>query len=317
MNHPILMAFLSDTAIGAGEAEKVASSLTTDTILIAISAFLTALALWEYLAIRRALETASGDWTRRVFVSWRLLGILLTFGFLAIVLLLINSVRHVIDLPPFSHLIALVLGGLFVVITMLLFRVTLTHALKSVTPGLNVDALGEEAWRDPLTSLPNRRALAYSLRQEWFRSERHKRPLAILMIDLDNFGKLIDDTGHDGADKFLQAFAKFLAGQVRVADTVSRIDSDIFAVILPEEGPSTARQAAERLRKNISEFRCEVDGRKLGVTASLGLANNNIGEFENEEELLHRADEACTAARNGGHNRVVAFTAVGRRKEQA
>ncbi len=287
----------------------------TETILLAISAFLTALALWEYLAIRRALETASGDWIRRVFISWRLLGFLLSFGFLGMILLLTNSYRHVVDLPPFSHLVALVLGSLFVVITMLLFRVTLNHALRSVTPGLNVDALGEEAWRDPLTALPNRRALAYTMRQEWFRSERHKRPLAAVMIDLDDFGKLIDECGHDGADKFLQSFSKFLAGQIRVADTLARVDSDIFALLLPEEGPSTARQVAERIRKNISEFRFETGGRKLGVTASIGLANNSIGEFENEEELLHRADEACTAARNGGRNRVVAFTAVGKRQD--
>jgi len=271
-----------------------------------------AIALWEYLAIRRLLDTVERDKLKEVHAAWRLLGLFLAFMFLSNLLLLYNALRHIIEIPDWFHSFSLLFSSLFVTIVMVLFRVTLTNAIHCLPPGLDVEELGDAVWRDPLTGLPNRRALAYALKQEWHRSERHKRPLAVVMLDLDNFGRIVDENGHEGADKFLCAFAAFIAGQVRVVDTIARYDSDIFVIILPEEGPSTSRSVAERIRKNVSEFRAEINGRRVGVTASLGVTNNTIGELESHEELLRRADHACMAAKNGGHNRVVSFTSSGK-----
>lgn len=285
---------------------------TTIRIILGIATLLMALGMWEYLSIRRSLDMSENVKLKQIRVSWRLLGLFLAFMFLAQLLTLLIRFKHVIEIPEFFQYAVLVVGALFVAIAMLLFRVTLTSALQGISPERDISGMGEEVWRDPLTGLPNRRALAHTLKQEWHRSERHKRPLAVLMIDLDNFGRVIDESGHDGADQYLVAFAKFMVGQLRVADTVTRYDSDIFIVILPEEGPSTTRLVAERIRKNIADFRVDVKGRKISVTASIGVTNNTIGELESSEELLKRADNACTAARNGGHNRVVSYSLSGK-----
>jgi diguanylate cyclase (GGDEF)-like protein len=284
----------------------------TNHIILGIALFLVAIAFWQYLAIRRTLDTADHERLKQVHSAWRLLGIFLAFIILAQMLTLFNSIRPLIDIPDFLHYAIQLVGGLYLAIVMLLFRITLTNALQCLSPGKDLSALGDEAWRDPLTGLPNRRAIANTLKQEWHRSERHKRPLAVMMIDLDNFGRVIDECGHEGADEFLKAFAPFIAGQLRVVDIVARYDSDIFIIILPEEGPSTARLVAERIRKNIAEFRVDIKEHKISLTASIGVTNNAIGELESGDELLRRADHACTAARNGGHNRVVSYTATAR-----
>ncbi len=281
---------------------------TTIRIILGISALLMALGMWEYLTIRRSLDMSENDRIKQIRISWRLLGLFLAFIFLAQLLTLFIRFKQVIEIPEFFQYAVLVVGALFVAISMLLFRITLSCVLHGVSPDRDISAMGDDVWHDPLTGLPNRRALAHTLKQEWHRSERHKRPLAVLMLDLDNFGRIIDESGHDGADEYLKSFAKFMVGQLRVADTISRYDSDIFVVILPEEGPSTARLVAERLRKNISELRVDVKGRKISVTASIGITNNTLGDLDSCDELLKRADYACAAARNGGHNRVVSYS---------
>jgi len=280
-------------------------------IILGIATLLMVLGMWEYLSIRRSLDMSDNAKLKQIRVAWRLLGLFLAFMLLAQLLTLLIRFKQIIEIPDFFQYAVLVVGALFVSVSMLVFRVTLACALKGISPERDISAMGDGVWCDPLTGLPNRRALANTLKQEWHRSERHKRPLAVLMIDLDNFGRIIDESGYDGADEYLKAFAKFMVGQLRVADTVTRYDSDIFIVILPEEGPSTARFVAERLRKNIADFRVDVKGRKISVTASIGVTNNTIGEFESSDELLKRADHACTAARNGGHNRVVSYSLSG------
>ncbi|MEP0814701.1 MAG: GGDEF domain-containing protein [bacterium] len=287
--------------------------MKTETMVFAIAAFLVAFGLWEYLSIRRSLDIARGGAMKEVALSWRLIGFFLGFILLSALILVVATVRRELSIPPFFFAAFVVVASLFIAAIMALFRATLSRALDAaMQPAGGSDASG--AWTDPLTGLPNRRALEHALKQEWHRSERHKRPLALIMVDLDDFGRLVDECGHDGADSYLKTFAPFLLGQLRVADTVARYDSDIFVCILPEEGPATARHVAERLRKNIAEFRAEVKGRKFGVTASIGVANNALGELSGHEELLHRADEACMAARNGGHNRVVAYTGTAKRE---
>jgi len=252
----------------------------TNHIILGLALFLVAVALWEYLAIRRTLDTTDFDKLKEVQAAWRLLGLFLGFIFLAQLLSLFNSIRPLIEIPDLLHYAVLLVGGLYMATVMLLFRITLQNALQCLSHGKDLSALGDEVWTDPLTGLPNRRAIAVTLKQEWHRSERHKRPLAVMMIDLDNFGRVIDECGHEGGDEYLKSFAKFIAGQLRVVDTVARYDSDIFIVVLPEEGPSTARLVAERLRKNIANHRADILDRKIGVTASIGVANNALGELD-------------------------------------
>lgn len=286
----------------------------TEAVLFGISCLLIAFGLWEYLAIRKSLESASRDKLDEVTREWRMLGIFLSFIFLANLLFLFRSLNHISEIPQFFMLTALIVGSLFIATIMLLFRITLTRAIKVLPPGHVGESNEEDSWRDPLTDLHNERAIHEALKQAWHRSERYKRPLAVVKIDLDEFAKVVDEYGQDGADSFLKDFSEFLKGQIRVGDTAARIEGGVFLMLLPEEAPASARRVAERIRKSISEFSVAISDKQAGVTASMGVANNKIGEFKSFEELIRRSEYACSAAKKSGRNRVVGFSSTGERK---
>src|SRR5690606_35897552 len=98
----------------------------------------------------------------------------------------------------------------------------------------------------PLTQLYNRRHLMERLESELARVRRGK-PLAVVMVDLDRFKRVNDDTGHQRGDSLLQDLARGLARAVREADVVGRYGGDEFVVILPDTSPADAEIAAARV----------------------------------------------------------------------
>jgi diguanylate cyclase (GGDEF)-like protein len=122
--------------------------------------------------------------------------------------------------------------------------------------------------RDPLTGVANYRVLTERLPNEVDRHRRHDRPLAVLVIDLDDFKRVNDEYGHQSGDRVLQEVAGALMGSVRAHDVVVRHGGDEFSVIAPETDREQAEALAERLREAIS--RLSVDGRR--ISASTGCA---------------------------------------------
>jgi diguanylate cyclase (GGDEF)-like protein len=122
--------------------------------------------------------------------------------------------------------------------------------------------------RDPLTGVANYRVLTERLPNEVERHRRHDRPLAVLVIDLDDFKRVNDEHGHQDGDRVLQEVAGALMGSVRAHDVVVRHGGDEFSVIAPETDREQAEALADRLRKAIT--RVSVDGRSL--SASTGCA---------------------------------------------
>jgi diguanylate cyclase (GGDEF)-like protein len=122
--------------------------------------------------------------------------------------------------------------------------------------------------RDPLTGVANYRVLTERLPSEVDRHRRHDRPLAVLVIDLDDFKRVNDEYGHQSGDRVLQEVAGALMGSVRAHDVVVRHGGDEFSVIAPETDREQAEALADRLREAIAKL--SVDGR--GISASTGCA---------------------------------------------
>jgi len=163
----------------------------------------------------------------------------------------------------------------------------------------------DQTTRDPLTGLNNRRSALEELQNRFDLSQRHNRPLAVIMCDLDHF-KLINDTlGHGAGDLVLEEFGQRVRSNLRTTDLAGRIGGEEFLLILPETEMEGALLLAERLRAATAEVPFELQPESLRVTCSLGVAQRTA-EDRDGGVLLARADGALYAAKRGGRDRVVA-----------
>jgi diguanylate cyclase (GGDEF)-like protein len=160
-----------------------------------------------------------------------------------------------------------------------------------------------QATHDSLTGLFNRRAILEALEREVARSNREKRPMAVIMVDLDHFKDINDTYGHQAGDGALQEIARRMLASFRAYDFVGRYGGEEFLVVVPTSEPHTAIELAERLRQSIAAQPVDVGGVKISVTLSLGVAATNADNSD-PVQLLHQADEALYAAKKAGRNRV-------------
>jgi diguanylate cyclase (GGDEF)-like protein len=156
---------------------------------------------------------------------------------------------------------------------------------------------------DALTRLLNRRRLDADIEAEVYRATRYARPLAFIMIDVDNFKRFNDRYGHQRGDEALEVVAKVLAEGVRESDTAYRFGGEELAVLCRETDLDGGTLLAERLRAGI-ERRLEPEG----VTASFGVAAVPM-HGTSAAELVKAADEALYVAKGNGRNRVSTATA--------
>jgi two-component system, cell cycle response regulator len=165
--------------------------------------------------------------------------------------------------------------------------------------------LRELATRDALTGLLNRRAFDALLAEETERARRLGHPLALVLLDLDNFKAINDTHGHPAGDAVLVAAARVLASEVRSIDRVARIGGEEFAVVLMETAADGALAAAWRLVEAIRKRTVEAGaGVELGFTASAGVAVLPA-HGESGGGLLATADAALYEAKRGGRDRAV------------
>ncbi len=178
--------------------------------------------------------------------------------------------------------------------------------------GGNVEAeYHEEIYRltimDGLTHLHNRRYFTEFLERELARSARHRRPLALLLVDLDHFKAVNDRHGHLCGDAVLREVASRLRPVVRREDLLARFGGEEFAVILVETDAPAARDAAERVRLAVAAGAVRFGGHDVPVTVSVGVAAAGGGEADlSADRLLHRADQQMYRAKHAGRNRVAA-----------
>lgn len=167
-------------------------------------------------------------------------------------------------------------------------------------------ALKEQAIRDGLTGLYNRRYLDETLERELARAHRENLPLCMVMLDIDHFKRLNDTYGHQAGDDALRAMAGELHHHVRAEDIVCRYGGEEFLILMPHITLSVATERAESWRRAIEGIRLDAEGTEIGFTASLGVAA--YPEHGRTPDALTRsADLALYAAKSRGRNRVVVF----------
>lgn len=157
---------------------------------------------------------------------------------------------------------------------------------------------------DSLTGVSTRATLLHQLEKHYDLARRHRRPLSLILADLDHFKQINDSFGHLAGDQVLRCFGSLLAGRLRGSDHVGRIGGEEFLMVLPETTAALALSVAEELRRNLERERIEVQGRVIQATCSLGIAELDPGESDSGS-LLARADAALYRAKAGGRNRAV------------
>jgi|GEM_PF-1692497 len=145
------------------------------------------------------------------------------------------------------------------------------------------EAIRNQAIRDPLTGLFNRRYLEETLERELRRADRGHHSLGVIMLDLDHFKRFNQTFGHEAGDKFMQAVGHFLQTHTRGEDVACRYREDEFALVLPEASLEAARERAQQIRDAIQRLNIQHSGQSLSpVGLSLGVAsfpeNGSTGE---------------------------------------
>ena len=161
--------------------------------------------------------------------------------------------------------------------------------------------LREQAIRDSLTGLFNRRYLEETLAREFLRAGREKRTVCLVMMDIDGFKAFNDTHGHDAGDLLLRKLGEFLRSEVRSSDISCRYGGEEFLIVMPGALLEKGYERAEHLRAAFLSLDIEHLGVKLWPTLSIGVAIYPQ-HGDTWEEVLHAADQAMYAAKDAGRN---------------
>jgi diguanylate cyclase (GGDEF)-like protein len=196
------------------------------------------------------------------------------------------------------------------VATLRMFAAGAALALERERALDSAEAHAHAAAIDPVSGVFNRRYLQVRLGEELQRSRRHEIPLALLLIDIDDFKIVNDSYGHLAGDLVLRDVAEILRRSVRVFDVCARFGGEEFVIIMPGSTADSAMRIAERIRERIEVYR--PSDRLLAsmrITVSVGLAVSEAGTTVSQ--LLARADRALYAAKHAGKNRIRSDKDVG------
>jgi diguanylate cyclase (GGDEF)-like protein/PAS domain S-box-containing protein len=194
-------------------------------------------------------------------------------------------------------------------------RIKLEDDLKRANDALRIqlaeiqvlrEKLEEQAIRDPLTGVYNRRFLSDSLDDELAQALKTSTPVSVVILDVDHFKKFNDTHGHKCGDIVLQTLAKFLVNDSRRGDIVCRYGGEEFIVVIPNSSLESAYECAERWRKNFAATLIEFNGQLLSTTFSAGVACFPI-HGSTGEAILHAADHALYQSKSKGRNQVNVF----------
>lgn len=162
---------------------------------------------------------------------------------------------------------------------------------------------------DGLTRALTHAAFRERLESEFRRARRYRRPLALVLIDLDYFKQVNDSHGHLAGDTVLRDVAGMILSRVRREESLGRLGGEEFAILLPETELSGAQVLARDLQERVRAARWEVAGATVQITASFGVVSLTTA-MTVPEALLERADALLYAAKDAGRNRMVSDDAA-------
>lgn len=160
----------------------------------------------------------------------------------------------------------------------------------------------EQATRDALTGLWNRKTILEILQNELMRAARNQEPVGVVMADIDHFKRINDTLGHPVGDAVLRDVSSVLRASLRPLDAVGRYGGEEFLIVLPGCDEESTRDAAERIRQIVVSGLAPQSGINP-VTMSLGIASSG-SRVASAENLIKTADDALYLAKKNGRNRV-------------
>ncbi|HEY8232050.1 MAG TPA: diguanylate cyclase [Vicinamibacteria bacterium] len=171
------------------------------------------------------------------------------------------------------------------------------------------ERLREQANRDPLTGLFNRRYLQETMDRELARCQREQTPLSVILIDIDRFKRINDRHGHQAGDEVIKQLAGLLASEARQEDVACRYGGEEFLLLMPKMPLVAARERAERWRRRFASMAVRAGSQDVTATLSAGIA-----EFPTHgrsgAELTRCADLALYQAKSAGRDQVVTYAPV-------
>ncbi len=228
----------------------------------------------------------------------------------AVTLLVVTGASFLSWLPlnlimPVHEAIAVFTSSWFpiVILLTLLLRIALAFIVLSMAKERQELEQRVDALTDPLTGLPNRRAL-FEVADE-LGQERNilGGPISVLIFDLDHFKQTNDRFGHALGDRVLKLFAAKASEHLNGRSIVARLGGEEFAAILPGADPASAVKAADAVRHAFANSAAFVDGLPVGATVSVGAASDQ-DLHSDLNALFRRADAALYMAKRGGRDRV-------------
>jgi diguanylate cyclase (GGDEF)-like protein len=184
-------------------------------------------------------------------------------------------------------------------------------AIRKVRLEEEVAALRVTSSTDHLTGVHNRRFLDEQLGIEFQRARRFGQPLAVAMLDLDDFKALNDEMGHEYGDEVLRKIAGTVRQQLRAVDVLARYGGDEFVLLLPGTGAAGALSTIEKIRKRIASTELPGDGptapnRTFSVSVGIAVYPDTA---TTADDLLRQADQALYQAKKSGRNAALLWTA--------
>jgi diguanylate cyclase (GGDEF)-like protein/PAS domain S-box-containing protein len=167
--------------------------------------------------------------------------------------------------------------------------------------------LQEQAIRDPLTGLFNRRFFSETLEKETAQAVRDNSPLSFIILDIDFFKKINDTYGHKYGDFVLQTFAKFLSDNIRSGDLLCRFGGEEFVILMPNASTESAYERAEVLRRQFEAMNIDFENQNIKSTFSAGVATFP-NHSASSEAVLSLADQALYQSKANGRNRVTVYS---------
>lgn len=168
-------------------------------------------------------------------------------------------------------------------------------------------SLREQAIRDPLTNLFNRRFLNETIALEFHHAERFSETLSIIILDIDRFKTINDHYGHIAGDACLIGLANLLRQYCRKSDVVCRYGGEEFVLVLPDTNPDLAANHAEKLRLLVANEVFTIDAQEIKFTISLGISSYPMHGIDCDD-IINKADEALYFSKRTGRNRVTIWS---------
>ena len=178
----------------------------------------------------------------------------------------------------------------------------LTSAHAALTSKLGLAR--REALMDPLTHLWNRRGASVLLKAAFSDADHRSTPIALALLDLDNFKRINDNYGHQTGDEVLRRIASRLLSGVRGDDAICRMGGDEFLVLMTDTDAAVATRVAERIRHAITDTAVPTRDGTMTISVSIGCVVRQARDQSSLETLLERADQALMESKAAGRNRV-------------